>query len=342
MANSSYTARFQHKRDSASNFTKNNPTLLDGEIVVVDTGSGTARLKVGKGSLKFNDLPYIDEALYNKISDSINAIPYASSTVKGMLKIGAGLSINGDGVVSVNEASDTKKGIVQLSDSTNSNSSTTAASSRAVKTLNDANTLLIDSKMPKSGGTFTGSINMNSNTIDSVVSIGFRPSATDSNGTSITIFPYFVDPVEDPGAKCAMIGLSDDQSIGSVFYNIYTPSIQQTDLPKFDRQLCAANIRYVDSKIHVGSTEPTDEGTVIWIDPNGDSSNSITLLPISRGGTGATTATQALLNLGGFSSRGGTIDGSVKFNSNLLLSSESYGASLPSAGIPGRIFFKKV
>ena len=55
-----------------------------------------------------------------------------------------------------------------------------------------------------------------------------------------------------------------------------------------------------------------------------DFSNVTGTLPVSKGGTGAITASSALSNLGAFSSRGGTIAGDVK----LKTSSSNYGCAL--------------
>lgn len=55
-----------------------------------------------------------------------------------------------------------------------------------------------------------------------------------------------------------------------------------------------------------------------------DLSNVTGTLPVSKGGTGATTASGALTNLGAFSSSGGTIEGDVK----LKTSSSNYGCAL--------------
>ena len=54
-----------------------------------------------------------------------------------------------------------------------------------------------------------------------------------------------------------------------------------------------------------------------------DLSNITGTLPVSKGGTGATTASNALSNLGAFSSSGGTIAGNVK-----LKTSSNYGCAL--------------
>ena len=42
-----YNARIRQKRDTSANWTAKDPILLDGEIIIVDTASGSVRKKVG-------------------------------------------------------------------------------------------------------------------------------------------------------------------------------------------------------------------------------------------------------------------------------------------------------
>lgn len=65
-------ARMQQKRDTAANWTNNNPVLLNGELIVVETSTGAIRLKVGDGVKTFNQLPFLDETLRALITDVDN------------------------------------------------------------------------------------------------------------------------------------------------------------------------------------------------------------------------------------------------------------------------------
>ena len=47
-----YNARIRQKRDTSANWTAKDPILLDGEIIIVDTASGSVRKKVGDGTKK--------------------------------------------------------------------------------------------------------------------------------------------------------------------------------------------------------------------------------------------------------------------------------------------------
>lgn len=64
-------ARVQSKRDTSANWTKNNPVLLDGEVIVVDTNSGDVRFKVGNGTSTYTQLPFQDEAIYNELNTKL-------------------------------------------------------------------------------------------------------------------------------------------------------------------------------------------------------------------------------------------------------------------------------
>ena len=68
MAVKQFNARITMKRDTASNWEQNNPVLLDGEIIIVDTASGEVRFKIGDGTKLYKQLPFQDEAVRALIS----------------------------------------------------------------------------------------------------------------------------------------------------------------------------------------------------------------------------------------------------------------------------------
>lgn len=70
MANKEILARVKHKRDTSSNWTQNNPVLLNGEIILVDTAEGELRAKVGDGVKTYTQLPFSDEALRSLINNN--------------------------------------------------------------------------------------------------------------------------------------------------------------------------------------------------------------------------------------------------------------------------------
>lgn len=76
--------------------------------------------------------------LKNKLESLSNySLEAATATKLGGVKIGSNIGVTEDGVISVADASTTTKGVVQLSDSVESTSSTVAATSKAVKAAYD-------------------------------------------------------------------------------------------------------------------------------------------------------------------------------------------------------------
>lgn len=80
MANKEIQARVKHKRDTSSNWTQNNPVLLNGEIILVDTAEGELRAKVGDGVKTYTQLPFSDEALRSLINNNKVTVDSALST----------------------------------------------------------------------------------------------------------------------------------------------------------------------------------------------------------------------------------------------------------------------
>lgn len=85
MNSKEFLTRIQMKRDTSSNWVVNNPVLLDGEVVIVDTDAGAVRYKVGDGTKKFTQLPFTDENMLNLVNNkqdrlTIDATPTSGST----------------------------------------------------------------------------------------------------------------------------------------------------------------------------------------------------------------------------------------------------------------------
>lgn len=66
--------RVKWKRDTSANWTANNPVLLDGEVIIVDTNAGDTRFKVGDGTSTYTQLPFQDEYVLNQIPDVSNFV----------------------------------------------------------------------------------------------------------------------------------------------------------------------------------------------------------------------------------------------------------------------------
>lgn len=76
------SARIKCKRDYVTNWSTNNPTLLNGECVVVDMGDNSIRIKIGDGIHNFTSLSYLDDDLRNTITE-INSVPSCSASDNG-------------------------------------------------------------------------------------------------------------------------------------------------------------------------------------------------------------------------------------------------------------------
>lgn len=69
-----FLSRIQNKRDTSANWTKNNPIILNGEIILVDTAEGELRAKIGDGTKTYTQLPFSDEALKSLINTVANNV----------------------------------------------------------------------------------------------------------------------------------------------------------------------------------------------------------------------------------------------------------------------------
>ena len=81
---SSFTnVRIQNKRDTAARWENNNPVLLNGELIIVDTNAGDIRFKIGNGSKTYTQLPFQDEGLYSVLSGKQDKLVYDSVPMEG-------------------------------------------------------------------------------------------------------------------------------------------------------------------------------------------------------------------------------------------------------------------
>ena len=75
MANRNFeNVRIRTKRDTSANWEKNNPILLNGEEILVDTNAGEVRKKVGNGTKTYTELPFIDEPLRTLIGNKVDKV----------------------------------------------------------------------------------------------------------------------------------------------------------------------------------------------------------------------------------------------------------------------------
>ena len=62
-------ARIKLKRDTEVNWNSNNPTLLYGEFVIVETADGKLRSKTGDGESTYSQLPFDDAPLFDMMNN---------------------------------------------------------------------------------------------------------------------------------------------------------------------------------------------------------------------------------------------------------------------------------
>lgn len=110
---SNFNTRIKLKRDTAVNWTVNNPVLLNGEIILIDTDSGELRAKVGDGTKTYTQLPFTDEILRNLITnkqDKNNAV----SVEKGAQMIISESIGSGPFTIEIDEDEDGELSAVQV------------------------------------------------------------------------------------------------------------------------------------------------------------------------------------------------------------------------------------
>ena len=85
MATKTFNARIANKRDTSANWTSNNPVLLNGEVIIVDTEAGQVRYKVGNGTSTYTQLPFTDESLITNINGKLSL---SGGTMTGNIDMG--------------------------------------------------------------------------------------------------------------------------------------------------------------------------------------------------------------------------------------------------------------
>ena len=102
MADKQFNVRIRWKRDTSANWTSNNPVLLNGEIIIVDTDSGEMRFKIGDGVKTYTQLPFEDEVVRNLINNKVDKVDgkglstndYTTDEKEKLAGIEAGAQVN--------------------------------------------------------------------------------------------------------------------------------------------------------------------------------------------------------------------------------------------------------
>lgn len=132
--------------------------LMGEQLVSIDK----LHIKYGDGVNTWKDLPFANvtpSEVQSLIDKNKYILPTASDTTLGGVKIGTNVNIS-SGTISINNASTSQKGVVQLSDAVNSTSTTLAATANAVKKAYDQANKMV----PIAGGvTMTGLLTLSGN-----------------------------------------------------------------------------------------------------------------------------------------------------------------------------------
>lgn len=139
MASTTLNSRIVLCSKNTSTWASEETVALKGELLVELT-SGTPKLKMGDGVHTFAELDYLTMTP-SEISSAISSGSYnlspATANDLGGVKIGSNISVANDGTISVASGSTSATGVVQLSDATNSTSTSLAATANAVKKAYD-------------------------------------------------------------------------------------------------------------------------------------------------------------------------------------------------------------
>lgn len=280
MANKEIKTRIQNKRDTAANWEAVATTFqpLDGELIIVDTSAGKTRFKVGrydtaKGRLLYyNEIPFTDEYLYNELNESqgkiynkfTNVVSIEAQTLTDAQKAQARENIGAENEILQ----------VSMTYMYGSNYFAKKTAKEIFDAYNSGKKVYLDN-YPL--------INAESNTVDgetkySFEAVGLRYVDYMSNKKKIQLFGYKATNISADATKFyTTINMEDFPLDG--FY--------MESNPIMDMQI--ATKKYVDDGI-AGKADSS----------HNHSASDITsgTLPITRGGTNASTAAAARTNLG--------------------------------------------
>lgn len=166
MSNKIFNIRVKNKRDTEANWKKENPVLLDGEIIIVTTTSGDTRFKVGDGKKTYNQLPFQDQKtrdLIPSVDSSLSSTstnPVQNKIIKSELDKKAERDVVNTTTNGLMSVADKKKldGIAAGANKTTVDSALSSTSTNPVqnKVVNDA----LKGKFSTSGGGISGDVTM--------------------------------------------------------------------------------------------------------------------------------------------------------------------------------------
>lgn len=158
MGNKTFNARIKNKRDTSANWVSKDPVLLDGELIIVDTAGGETRFKVGDGTSKWSELNFIggDEAKNFVVTPN-----EGESDIDAIIRVvGATELHSGDTAIVKRVITDDKISYTVYFYDSDKWELLSDEGSYALKTE-------LDTKISKSGDTFSGTLTYNGGTTGS-------------------------------------------------------------------------------------------------------------------------------------------------------------------------------
>lgn len=195
MANVTLNTRIVLCGKDSTTWASNSTVALKGEAMLEWTSTNYTdppKIKFGDGIHTFAELPYAT-LTESEIRSIINQAAYnlspATASVLGGVMIGTNIDIDGTGKISVKDGTTSQKGVVQMSDAINSDSSVTAATSKAVKSAYDRGSLGVTNaataqqaadQAQATADSKIGSVTLESGTNNGTVKLTVDGSATDN------------------------------------------------------------------------------------------------------------------------------------------------------------------
>ena len=195
MANVTLNTRIVLCGKDSTTWASNTTVALKGEAMLEWTSTNYTdppKIKFGDGIHTFAELPYAT-LTESEIRSIINQAAYnlspATASVLGGVMVGTNIDVDSTGKISVKDGTTSQKGVVQMSDAINSDSSVTAATSKAVKSAYDRGSLGVTNaataqqaadQAQATADSKIGSVTLESGTNNGTVKLTVDGSATDN------------------------------------------------------------------------------------------------------------------------------------------------------------------
>ena len=366
MANKIFNTRVKNKRDTEANWKSKNPVLLDGEIIIVTTTSGDTRFKVGDGNKTYNQLPFQDQKTRDLIP-SVDSSLSSTSTNPVQNKI---IKSELDKKAERNVVNTTTNGLMSVADKKKLDGIDAGANKITVDTsLSSTSTNPVQNKVVNSAIN-----NLNTLVGDTAVSTQIQNAIANKvdkvSGKGLSTNDYTTAEKEQVAAnttarhthnnKAVLDKITSektaewDSSIIVTFHGRWNETdnsivFSSTSTPYDDIQALLAAGKTPELSIQ---NDYGDWEAKFYLSRDGDGQYQFFSYEHKMDGTPLLSYIAVLddnsarwrgIDLDNkLDCSGGTMTGQLTLNSTLILRSATYGDTLPSSGVAGQIFFKKV